>query len=131
MRLNRALSIEALGLFMTLSQVSCHSASKAPEKTEAQKILDAFKEKIDADLQNHKSRKDVWPQTGSQYEEAGWYMEKDEVPTSYSINVEKTESLVSPYLGTVEFPVTGSVSYPKNSKEEAFEATQFKGSYSI
>src|SRR5207245_3954459 len=81
--------------------------------------------------QKQKYTKDLWPQTGSQYEAAGCYMEKDEVPTSYSINVEKTESLVSPYLGTVEFPVTGSVSYPKNSKEEAFEATQFKGSYSI
>jgi hypothetical protein len=58
-------------------------------------------------------------------------MEKDDLPSSYSINVEKTDSLVSPYVGTAEFPVTGSVSYPKNSKQEALENTQFKDSYSI
>lgn len=113
---------------MALSQTACH---KEPEKTEAQKIVDSFRAKVDGDLQNHKSRKDVWPQTEDQYAEAGWYMEDDELPASYSINVDKTDSLVSPYMGTAEFLVTGSVTYPKNSKDEALAATQFKDSYSI
>jgi hypothetical protein len=107
------------------------STSLASCKTEAQNIVDAFKLKVDTDLQSRRIRKDVWPQTSNDYQEAGWYQERDEIPGSYSINVEKTESLVSPYLGTVEFPVTGSVSFPKNSKEEAANATEFKGSYSI
>jgi hypothetical protein len=131
MRVSRALlRFEAIALCAVL-QVSCHSSPNQPEKTEAQRIVDAFREKVDADLQAHKGRKDVWPQAQTKYEEAGWYMEADELPSSYSINVEKTESLVSPYLGTAEFPVTGNVSYPKNSREEALEATQFKSSYTI
>ena len=128
---NKALSVKFLGFILAVGQVSCHSTPKEQEKTQEQKIVDSFREKLDADLQNHKSSKDVWPQTGSQYQEAGWYQEKVELPASYSINVEKTDSLVSPYVGTAEFPVTGNVSYPKNSREDALEATQFKSSYTI
>ena len=122
--------VASLALCVAL-QVSCQSAPKQPERTEAQKILDAFNEKVDADVRVHKSRKDVWSQTETKYEEAGWYMESDSLPPAHSINVEKTDSLVSPYVGTAEFPVTGAVSYPKNSREEALEATQFKVSYSV
>jgi hypothetical protein len=131
MQPHNALAIKVLGILVALSLASCHTTPKEPEKTEAEKIVDAFKGKVDADLKDKRSTKDVWPQTGSQYYEAGWYMEKDELPSSYSINVEKTESLVSPYLGTAEFSVTGNTSYAKNSKEEALDATQFKNSYAI
>src|ERR1700751_139816 len=110
----RRRAVAVLGFFLALGEVSCHSTPKEPEKTEAQKIVDSFKAKVDADLQSHRITKDVWPLNGSQYVEAGWYMELDELPISYSINVDKTESLVRPYLGTAEFPVAGNVSYPQN-----------------
>lgn len=131
MRPNKMLAVKSLGLLIVFGQVSCISTPKEPKKTEEQKIVDSFKEKIDADLQSHKSTKEVWSQDQSEYVAAGWYGEKDDLPTSYSINVEKTQSLVSPYLGTAEFPVTGNVSYPMNSREEALNATQFKTSYTI
>lgn len=124
----KTLSIPAFALLWTLGQVSCH---KGPQKPEAEKLVDSFKAKVEADLLSHKSRKDVWPQTETKYEEAGWYLVQVEAPDTFSMNVEKTDSIVSPYLGTAEFPVTGNVSYPKNSKEEALEATEFKSSYAI
>lgn len=122
------LAFTVLGLVLALSQVSCHSA---PQKTEAEQLVDAFKAKVQADLLSHKSRKDVWPQTETEYEEAGWYLVQVEVPDTFSMNVEKTDSIVSPYLGTAEFPVTGNVSYPRNSKDEALGATEFKSHYAI
>jgi hypothetical protein len=96
-----------LVFLLASSQISCNST---PKKTEAQKIVDSFTEKVNADLLSHKSTKDVWSENESQNRQAGWYMERVELPASASINVEKTESLVSPYLGTAEFPfVLGSV----------------------
>jgi len=131
MQSKKAHVIIVLGVFMALNQTACNSAPEEPEKTEAQKIVDGFKQKVDGDLQNHKSSKDVWPQKSDEYQEAGWLSEQDEVSPNYSVNVEKTDSLVSPYLGTVEFPVTGSRSHLQNSKEEALEATQVEKSYSV
>ena len=72
MQLDKTLAIKVIGIVVALSFASCQSTPKVPEKTEAEKIVDAFKEKVDADLKDKRSTKDVWPQTGSQYYEAGW-----------------------------------------------------------
>jgi hypothetical protein len=121
-------SLLPLSLVLTLGQVSCHSA---PQKTEAEQIVDAFKAKVDADLQGHASRTDVWEIPGDSYVQGGWRMAQVEVPSAYSLNVVRTDSLVSPYLGTAELIVTDRTTYPKSSKEEALGATQFKSSTDI
>lgn len=117
-----------IGIFifwLALGLASCRS------KPESQTVVETFKQKVDADIQSHKSTRDAWAQTETESQEAGWYMEQADVPDSYSINVVKTDSLVSPYLGTTEFLVTGSVSYPKNSRQDALNATEFKSSYTV
>jgi hypothetical protein len=68
MQPNRALFVRLLGFTLAVGQVSCHSTPKVPEKTEAEKIVDAFRGKVDADLEGKRSAMDVWPQTGSQYQ---------------------------------------------------------------
>jgi hypothetical protein len=116
-----------LVLLIVFSQVSCHSS---PKKSEAEQIVDSFKAKLDTDIQSHKNRTDVWAVSGSA-SQAGWYKAQIELPTTYTVNVVKTESLVSPYLGTAELVVTSHNTYLQDSKEAALAATQFKDTTEI
>jgi len=123
---NYRITVSTVVLLLGLNQISCHSGHT--QQTEDTKIVNSLRRKIEADLKAHKTQRDIWAQTGN---DAGWVAEQDDVLTGYSLNVEKTTSLVSPYLGTAEFRVTGNLSSPKNSSQEAREATDLGNSYSV
>lgn len=57
-----------------------------------------------------------------------WIKSKNTIVGGYSIDVQKTNSLVSPYIGTVDFASQIWVSGKFETKEEAEGATEFKES---
>jgi len=77
-----------------LTQPGCHT------KSEEQKILDSFQEKVNVDIHGHKITSDV----------------------SYKFDVEKTNSLASPYIGTATITFNQKPPYPLNAEtKEIFE----------
>ncbi len=132
MRSSLTRTLSTTGFLVVLTLSGCHRAKSKQETPEQQqeRLLASLEQKVNADLQTHKSQEAIWHVRGDEYARGSWFKEKYELPDSYNYNVVKTESLGSPYLGTAEFPVTGQISYPFDSQDAAQNAIQFPNSNS-
>jgi hypothetical protein len=59
----------------------------------------------------------------------GWNMEYHEISTPYTIDVRKTDSLISPYVGTAEFGIILHIGKCHQSPEEAAKDSSYPTSY--
>jgi hypothetical protein len=97
--MGRSLQITLIAFLVVLTQAGCHT------KSEEQRILDSFQQKVNADIQRAVS--------------AGRAIKG----APYHFDVEKTNSLVSPYIGTATITASDTPPHPLNAEERRAFAT--------
>lgn len=123
--LGRTLRLLAFGILCAF-QMSCHS------ETAEQRVVKSFDKFVADGIKNHKIGQETWfDAAGSPDNRPGWYAAQEELPDTYNIDVEKTNSLVSPFIGTANYIVTESQSFRADSKEEATGAIIKGHKYSV
>jgi hypothetical protein len=94
------------------------SAAQSPDE---KKVLDAFKSYISSHLASYKvNRRERVTKLGG-----GWVKEYYEPEPEYSINAERTSSLISPYVGSLDFVLVRHYTDFHKTREEAVADSNF------
>jgi len=106
----RLSSIATLLLTIALSTGIGATAQSQQEKD----IVKAFSKTVEEYIPSHFIKEPLPVQVG-----CGWNKHLYEPSANHSIDVRKTDSLISPYIGTVQFVVTSSLTNCHPTEEEA------------